>query len=173
MVLAFLTYTFVLSYGAMIMNSVVEEKTNRIVEVIVSSCRPMELMMGKIIGVGLVGLTQFAIWVVLLSIGSAILGLVGGASMVANPEAVTAGMNLPGEAGAAGAISDRMAEIPEDQVLTDMRQMKTLTPEKVKSYADMFAKVMEDGFRYSAGGASVIRRNSSLFDEILNPFAGE
>ena len=58
-------------------------------------------------------------------------------------------------------------------MLTDMRQMKTLTPEKVKSYADMFAKVMEDGFRYSAGGASVIRRNSSLFDEILNPFAGE
>ena len=80
----------------------------------------------------------------------------------------------PGQlGGAAGAISDRMAEIPEDQVLTDMRQMKTLTPEKVKSYADMFAKVMEDGFRYSAGGASVIRRNSSLFDEILNPFAGE
>ena len=57
MVLAFLTDTFVLSYGAMIMNSVVEEKTNRIVEVIVSSCKPMELMMGKIIGVGLVGLT--------------------------------------------------------------------------------------------------------------------
>lgn len=95
MILAFLTYTFVLSYGAMIMNSVVEEKTNRIVEVIVSSCKPMELMMGKIIGVGLVGLTQFAIWVVLLSIGAALLGLVGGTSMVANPEAVTAGMNLP------------------------------------------------------------------------------
>ena len=46
MVLAFVTYMFVLSYGAMIMNSVVEEKTNRIVEVIVSSCKPMELMMG-------------------------------------------------------------------------------------------------------------------------------
>ena len=75
--------------------------------------------------------------------------------------------------GAADAISDRMAEIPEDQVLTDMRQMKTLTPEKVKSYADAFARVMEDGLRYSAGGASVIRENSNLFDEILNPFAGE
>lgn len=58
MILSFLTYTFVLSYGAMIMNSVVEEKTNRIVEVIVSSCKPMELMMGKIIGVGLVGLDR-------------------------------------------------------------------------------------------------------------------
>ena len=96
MILAFLTYTFVLSYGAMIMNSVIEEKTNRIVEVIVSSCRPMELMMGKIIGVGLVGLTQFAIWVVLLGIASSILGIVGlGASTVASPEAMTAGMNLP------------------------------------------------------------------------------
>ena len=96
MILAFLTYTFVLSYGAMIMNSVIEEKTNRIVEVIVSSCRPMELMMGKIIGVGLVGLTQFAIWVVLLGIAGSVLGMLGlGAGAVASPEAMTAGMNLP------------------------------------------------------------------------------
>lgn len=77
MFLAFLTYTFVLSYGAMIMNNVVEEKTNRIVEVIVSSCKPMELMMGKIIGVGLVGLTQFAIWAVLLGIGGTVLSMIG------------------------------------------------------------------------------------------------
>ena len=66
-VLAFLIYMFVLMYGAMIMNGVIEEKTNRIVEVIVSSCKPLELMMGKIIGVGLVGLTQFAIWVAILA----------------------------------------------------------------------------------------------------------
>ena len=59
----------------------------------------MELMMGKIIGVGLVGLTQFAIWVVLLSIGSVLLGLVGGSSMVADTSAMTAGMNLPGDSG--------------------------------------------------------------------------
>lgn len=62
MVLAFVIYMFVLSYGAMIMNSVLEEKTNRIVEVIISSCKPTQLMMGKIIGVALAGLTQFAIW---------------------------------------------------------------------------------------------------------------
>lgn len=49
--LAFLTYMFVLMYGAMIMSSVVEDKTNRIVEVIVSSCRPMELMLGKIVSI--------------------------------------------------------------------------------------------------------------------------
>lgn len=73
-VLAFVTYMFVLTYGSMIMNSVIEEKTNRIVEVIVSSCKPFELMMGKIVGVGLVGLTQFAIWIVILL---AVLGFTG------------------------------------------------------------------------------------------------
>lgn len=65
--LAFMTYMFVLMYGAMIMNSVVGDKTNRVVEVIISSCKPMELMLGKIIGVGLVGLTQMAVWVIILS----------------------------------------------------------------------------------------------------------
>ena len=94
MVLAFLTYTFVLSYGAMIMNSVVEEKTNRIVEVIVSSCKPMELMMGKIIGVGLVGLTQFAIWVVLIGIAMGVMGFMGvGGDVSSSSEAM--GMNMP------------------------------------------------------------------------------
>ena len=74
-ILAMLTYMFVLMYGAMIMNSVVEEKTNRIVEVIVSSCRPIELMLGKIIGVGLVGFTQIAIWVIFLGVVSSVLGI--------------------------------------------------------------------------------------------------
>lgn len=76
-VLAFIIYIFVLMFGAMIMASVVEDKTNRIVEVIVSSCRPIELMMGKIIGVALVGLTQIAIWAVLIGIGVALLGMSG------------------------------------------------------------------------------------------------
>lgn len=95
MLLAFLTYTFVLSYGAMIMNSVVEEKTNRIVEVIVSSCKPMELMMGKIIGVGLVGLTQFFIWAVLIGLGMSVLGVIGLASGGSTPDVGTmsAGMD--------------------------------------------------------------------------------
>ncbi len=92
--LSFITYMFVLMYGAMIMNSVIEEKTNRIVEVVVSSCRPFQLMLGKIIGVGLVGLTQMAIWIVLLAIvgtvaGSAF-GLNGMASANVSPEAMAA-----------------------------------------------------------------------------------
>ena len=78
--LSLFTYMFVLMYGAMIMNSVIEEKTNRIVEVVVSSCRPFQLMLGKIIGVGLVGLTQMAIWIALLAIVGTIAGSVLGIS---------------------------------------------------------------------------------------------
>jgi ABC-2 type transport system permease protein len=97
MVLSLFIYTFVLTYGAMIMNNVVEEKTNRIVEVIVSSCKPVQLMMGKIIGVALVGLTQMAIWIVLLAIagsGFAMLGL-HGMSPGAMSTATTAASNGP------------------------------------------------------------------------------
>jgi ABC-2 type transport system permease protein len=61
----FLMYMLIFMFGAQIMRGVIEEKTSRIVEVIVSSVRPFELMMGKIIGVSLVGLTQFVIWIVL------------------------------------------------------------------------------------------------------------
>ncbi len=80
LLLSFITYMFVLMYGAMIMTSVIEEKTNRIVEVVVSSCRPFQLMLGKIIGVGLVGLTQMAIWIALLAIVGTIAGSVLGIS---------------------------------------------------------------------------------------------
>lgn len=65
-ILAMVIYFYVFFNGQMIMNNVVEEKTNRIVEVVVSSCRPFHLMLGKIIGVGLAGLTQIVIWIVLL-----------------------------------------------------------------------------------------------------------
>jgi len=61
----FLMYMLVFMFGAMVMRGVIEEKTSRIVEVIVSSVKPVQLMLGKIIGVALVGLTQFALWVVL------------------------------------------------------------------------------------------------------------
>ena len=61
----FLMYMLVFRFGSMVMRGVIEEKTNRIVEVIVSSVKPVQLMLGKIIGVALVGLTQFALWIVL------------------------------------------------------------------------------------------------------------
>jgi ABC-2 type transport system permease protein len=61
-------YFIVFFNGARVMQSVMEEKTNRIVEVMISSVRPFQLMMGKIIGVGMVGLTQFLLWILLIPI---------------------------------------------------------------------------------------------------------
>jgi len=63
-----LIFMFLTIYGAQVMRSVMEEKTTRVVEIIVSSVRPFQLMIGKIIGVALVGITQFLIWIVLSSI---------------------------------------------------------------------------------------------------------
>ncbi len=60
----FIIYMFVFIYGAMVMRGVMEEKTNRIVEVIISSLKPFQLLFGKIIGIGLVGLTQLVFWIV-------------------------------------------------------------------------------------------------------------
>jgi ABC-2 type transport system permease protein len=62
---AFIMYMLVFIFGAQVMRGVIEEKTSRVVEVIISSVKPIQLMMGKIIGIALVGLTQFLIWVLL------------------------------------------------------------------------------------------------------------
>ncbi len=64
---AFLIYLFIFLYGVQVMKGVIEEKTNRIVEVIISSVKPFQLMMGKIVGIAMVGFTQFIIWVVLVA----------------------------------------------------------------------------------------------------------
>jgi ABC-2 type transport system permease protein len=63
----FLIYITLFIYGTMVMRGVMEEKTNRIAEVIISSVKPFELMLGKIIGIGAVGLTQFALWSILIT----------------------------------------------------------------------------------------------------------
>jgi ABC-2 type transport system permease protein len=78
---AILIYMSLFIYGAQVMRGVIEEKTNRIIEVIVSSVKPFQLMMGKIIGVGLVGLTQFILWIAL---SAGISYLVGGNSSPTN-----------------------------------------------------------------------------------------
>ncbi len=67
-VAGFLIYIFIFMFGAQVMRGILEEKTSRVVEVIISSVRPFQLMMGKIVGIGLTGLTQFLIWL-LLTIG--------------------------------------------------------------------------------------------------------
>lgn len=60
-----LIYFFIFMFGTQVMRGVMEEKTNRIVEVIISSVKPFQLMMGKVVGVALVGLTQFVLWIIL------------------------------------------------------------------------------------------------------------
>jgi ABC-2 type transport system permease protein len=62
---AILIYLSLFIYGAQVMRGVIEEKTSRIVEVIISSVKPFQLMMGKIVGIGMVGLTQFLLWIIL------------------------------------------------------------------------------------------------------------
>jgi ABC-2 type transport system permease protein len=65
---AILIYFFIFLFGSQVLRGVIEEKTNRIIEVIISSVKPFQLMMGKIVGVALVGLTQFLLWVLLTGI---------------------------------------------------------------------------------------------------------
>src|ERR1700722_2063328 len=77
---AVLIYMSLFIYGAQVMRGVIEEKTNRIIEVIISSVKPFQLMLGKIIGVGMVGLTQFILWIVI----SIVLSMVGGTILVKN-----------------------------------------------------------------------------------------
>jgi ABC-2 type transport system permease protein len=82
-VFTMLVYMFILMYGSMVMQGVMEEKTNRIVELMISSVRPFDLMMGKIIGIAFVGLTQLFLWGImtsaLLAGGAFVLG--GGADL--------------------------------------------------------------------------------------------
>lgn len=73
MVLMYVTFMFIIIYGVRVMRSVLEEKNNRVVEIIISSVKPFELMMGKILGVTMVALTQFIIWITMSVIGALVL----------------------------------------------------------------------------------------------------
>ena len=85
MVLGIVIYMFIVLFGGMVMSSVIEEKSSRVVEVLISSVKTTELMFGKIIGIALVALTQFILWIVLTV---AIVGVVGA---VAGPDLLSGG----------------------------------------------------------------------------------
>lgn len=87
-----LIYIFVITYGGMVMQSVIEEKTNRIIELLVSSVKPFQLMMGKIIGVMLVGIAQMALWGVMLSIIMTVASVGFGISQA---QSIAAGQPMP------------------------------------------------------------------------------
>jgi len=72
-IMGFMMYMVIFIFGGMVMRSVMEEKINRIVEVMISSVKPFQLMLGKVIGVGLVGLTQLIIWIVLIGVAMMII----------------------------------------------------------------------------------------------------
>lgn len=94
----YLIMMFIIIYGSFVMRSVIEEKTSRIIEVIISSVKPFELMLGKIFGNALAGITQFLIWIfcsgILLFVGMAIIGL-DVQDLTASPDAGMA-MNVEG-----------------------------------------------------------------------------
>lgn len=95
-IMAFIMFFMVMMYGQMVMRSVMEEKTNRIVEVMMSSVRPFDLMLGKIIGAGAVGLTQVVAWIVLSGAVTLLMPML----MDIDPAAMQQSMPDPGTAAA-------------------------------------------------------------------------
>lgn len=92
MVLGFVLYMFLLIYGAMVMQSVIEEKNNRVLEVVVSSIRPFQLMMGKILGVASVAVVQVLIWgVLVVGVGTLVMPHLVPQEVMQNAEAMQAG----------------------------------------------------------------------------------
>lgn len=131
MVLGIFLFIFVTMFGSMVMSSVIEEKASRVVEVLVSSVKSTELMFGKIIGIALVALTQFLLWIVLsvaiISIGGAAFGLgkLGGSNPTelvstmggvdaAQVEEMTAQLADQGEM---GTVVSSLANLPYGQIL--------------------------------------------------------
>jgi ABC-2 type transport system permease protein len=94
-IVGYAMFFIILIYGMQVMRSVMEEKINRIIEVLISSLKPFELMMGKVLGVGLVGLTQISIWLVLMPL----IYFIGAALFGFNPEGMEnlQQTNLPAE----------------------------------------------------------------------------
>jgi ABC-2 type transport system permease protein len=108
----FVIYMFILLYGQMVMQGVMEEKQSRIVEVIISSVKPFDLMMGKIVGIALVGLTQLAIWIVLgVAIISGARGMMPSAPSAGTAQEIMAqSSQLTAQAGTPAEL-DKMQEI--------------------------------------------------------------
>lgn len=99
MVLSLLIYFFIFLYGVQVMRGVIEEKTNRIVELMISSLKPFELMMGKVLGIAAVGLTQLGIWIILTSLLSVVITGIFGIDMAAS---APMGAEMPAGADVAG-----------------------------------------------------------------------
>lgn len=111
-ILGFIMYLTVFIYGMMVMRSVMEEKINRVVEIIVSSVKPFQLMLGKILGVGAVGITQVAIWSILLPVIMLLVQLVVGTDTQAMQAAQMGAADIPE---AQGMINQLWTELSRQQ----------------------------------------------------------
>jgi len=111
----YLLFMFIIIYGNMIMRSVIEEKTSRIIEVIISSVKPMKLLLGKIFGTSLAGVTQFLAWVILMGILSFIISSMFGidiGSMNSQQEAMAELQSAQGVEGAAFQVANELFQMP-------------------------------------------------------------
>lgn len=109
-VLGFLIYMFIFMFGNMIMAGVIEEKSSRIIEVMISSVKPMQLLMGKVLGLVLVCLTQFLVWIVLTSILMLVVGLLAGGSVDA-AQIAAAQTGMPADRMPVGELQEMMMDI--------------------------------------------------------------
>ena len=108
MVLGMIIYMFIAIFCGMVMSSVIEEKASRVVEVLVSSVKATELMFGKIIGVALVALTQFFMWVIVTAVLVGGIGAVIGFDSIAQGAAATAAVDPSMAAGMTAEMTDAM-----------------------------------------------------------------
>ena len=129
MVLGMIIYMFIVIFGGMVMSSVIEEKSSRVVEVLVSSVKATELMFGKIIGIALVAITQFLLWVVLTAAIIGIVGSIAGPSLLADTDPATmVQMSAGVDAAQAEAIASAMSEPGEMSIiLTTLKNMPIAT----------------------------------------------
>jgi len=117
--MGFIMYMVIFIYGGMVMRSVMEEKINRIVEVIISSVKPTTLMLGKILGVGGVGLTQLGLWLILIPIITFGVSMVLGIS--ADPDQMQQMVNQAG-----GIPTDQLDDFNITNVVRELKQMNWL-----------------------------------------------
>lgn len=136
MVLGILIYMFVLIYGIQIMQGVIDEKTSKIVEVIVSSVKPFQLMLGKIVGIASVGLVQFLIWIILIGVVStSVLGYFG--------------LKMPQQQ----AMEQVIESTGDEEVKEAMQAQSLQTPELLKNMSQIpFTKIALVFLFYFLGG---------------------
>ena len=124
-VFGFLIYGFVFIYGSQIMSGVIEEKSNRIIEVMISSVKPFQLLMGKVLGLAFVGLTQLLLWGVLTLVLTMVIGMLGGGGSMEAAQMAAAQSSMPGM-GAAMPMTEVQATMVEIQAIIESLHIKSL-----------------------------------------------